>query len=166
MRARRWMRRLGRFCAGCALLCVAAVLLSPAARRGYGVLLTARSMEVPVGERVTARAWVDHMPAVCFSTPCEGGTPLTLSVALPAGSAVRRDIQADSAWIMAGPVVYGFGLEEITSSRHSWPRDWVGHHRTRLPLELGRVGVLVRFREPGKPPRVVRFLAVPVHATW
>jgi hypothetical protein len=166
MRARRWMRRLGWLCAGCALMCVAAVLLSPTGRRGYGLLLSARSMDVPAGERVTALAWVDHMPRICYRMPCDGGDPLNLSVALPRGSTMRREIDADSAWIIAGPMVYGFRLREVPASNPFWPRTWVGHQRTGLPLDWARVGVLVRFREPGKPPRVLRVYAVPVGTTW
>ncbi|HEX2079181.1 MAG TPA: hypothetical protein VHG08_15760 [Longimicrobium sp.] len=161
-------RRLARIAGYAAVLAVvawmAAVLASPGARRGYGLWITARSMELPGGgpDRASAGVWVDHMGVLCFDGPCPG-LPMTIGLTLPA-EAPRVD--ADSAWILVGPVVYGFRMERLTGHPTLTLPHWSGHTWTRLGPEGLPVGVLVRFREPGRPPRVLRFTGVRVGSTW
>jgi hypothetical protein len=162
---RRRMRRLRRFAAwAAAILALAwmvAVLASPAARRGYGLWLTARGMRMPgdAHERAAVSAYVDHMPRLCLNRPCEAAWPLTVMVTTPAGEA---SLEPDSAWIIAGPAVYGMRMRTGLEPHRSGRREWGGSTGSLLPLELMRVGVIVRFRELGNPPRVLRFWAVPV----
>lgn len=162
------MARLRRLVAGAAailaLAWIVAVLASPAARRGYGLWLTARGLRMPgnAHEQAAVTASVDHMPRLCLNRPCDAAWPLTVMVTTPAG---ETSLEPDSAWIIAGPAVYGMGMEDAKSFGTT-PGQWIGASGTRLPLELMRVGILVRFRESGQPPRVLRFWAVPVHSTW
>lgn len=163
-------RRLARIAGYAAVLVVVAwvvaVLASPGARRGYGVWLTARDMELSAEGRDQASAdvWIDRMPALCLRGTCPG-LPMSMSVTLPA-EALRGGLGADSAWILVGPVVYGVRMERLTERRSPSSPHWSGHTWTQLGPEGLPVGVLVRFREPGKPPRVLRFAGVWVESTW
>ena len=145
---------------------VVAVLASARARRGYGLWLTARSMELPAGarERATVGVAVDHMGVLCFDGPCPG-RPMSMGVTLP-DEALRLGMDADSAWILVGPVVYGVRMERLTERPSPSSPHWSGQTWTQLGPDGLPAGVLVRFREPGKPPRVLRFTGVRVESTW
>jgi hypothetical protein len=145
---------------------VVAVLASPGARRGYGVWLTARGMELPAEARgqASAEVWIDRMPALCLRGTCPG-LPMSMSVTLPA-EALRGGLDADSGWILVGPVVYAVRMERLTERPSLSSPYWSGHTWTQLGPEGLPVGVLVRFREAGKPPRVLRFTGVRVESTW
>lgn len=145
---------------------MAAVLASPGARRGYGLWLTARSVELPAGtqDRATVDVSVDHMPALCLRGTCPG-LPMSVIVTLP-GQAVRPGLNADSAWILVGPAAYALRMDRITGHSSLPSPYWSGHAWTRMGPEGLPVGVLVRFREPRKPPRVLRFTGVRVGSTW
>lgn len=164
--ARRLLRIAGYAAVLVVVAWVVAVLASSGARRGYGLWMTARGMELPAGarERATVGVAVDHMGVLCFDGPCPG-LPMSMGVTLPV-EALRPGLDADSAWVLVGPVVYGMRMERRTEAVPPASALWIGHTWTQLGPEGLPVGVLVRFREPGKPPRVLRFTGVWVESTW
>jgi hypothetical protein len=157
--------RLARIAGYVALLAIVAwmvaVLASSAARRGYGLWVTGRSVEAAARRSASAAVWIDRMPALCLRGTCPG-LPMNVSVNLPPRAA---RLNADSSWIINGPIVYPVRMEARAEPLDDGRAWWTGHTWTR-GLEGPWVGVLIRFREPGKPPRVMRFTGVRVETAW
>lgn len=158
-RVRRSARVAGYAVAVVSIAWTLAVLASPDARRGYVLWATARSLDSHAAERATTSVSVDRMPTLCLGGPCPG-RPINVVVTLPA-AALRNRANADSAWILVGPVVYAVRLEHAEELSR-----WSGRSWTRLEPSGFPAGVLVRVREPGGPSRVLRFAGVRIESAW